>query len=629
MARIQLKIWRAPLATLQANLAEGEVGIASETNTFYKRPDGAATGALIPIGGGGVATMRAKVATTGNVVLSGLQTIDGIALAAGDFVLVSSQTSPAQNGVYVAASGAWVRAAGADAWTNLINAIYVVEQGTTLADTIWMCTSDTGGTLGTTAVTFQAVNNKTGAVLASVTPSADALPYFTGSGTATTTTLTAYARTLLDDADASTMLNTLGAQPADADLTALAAMSTTGMLVRTGNGTAASRQLAVSGTGLTISNADGVAGNPTVTSNATSANTASAVVARDASGNFSAGTITAALTGNATSADKLSTARTLSISGDATGSATFDGSADKAIALTLANSGVIAGTYSTVTVDAKGRVTAATNAGGSMTGGSFSGGTITSSTIDSTAIGATTPSTGKFTTLTTTGAGTIGGDLTINGNFTVNGTTTTINSTITSLDDPVFNLGGDTAPTVDDNKDRGIQFQWHNGTTAKVGFFGFDDSTGQFTFIPDATNTAEVFGGAIGTINANLNGATVTTSGLITAGGSLVGTNQLILNSSSGQTEGAQIVMAYKTVNGLSGQANSTWNVDVTSANDFRVFRQNASGVTVNALIINEATGIAAGITPTAGDNSTNLATTAFVQQAANDTALAYAIALG
>ena len=558
MARIQLKIWRAPLATLQANLAEGEVGIASETNTFYKRPDGAATGALIPIGGGGgVATMRAKVATTGNIALTGLQTIDGIALAAGDFVLVGSQTNPAQNGVYVAAVGAWVRAAGADAWTNLINAIYVVEQGATLADTIWMCTSDTGGTLGTTAVAFQAVNNKTGAVLASVTPSADALPYFTGTGTATTTTLTAYARTLLDDADAATMLNTLGAQPVDADLTALAAMATTGMLVRTGNGTAASRQLAVSGTGLSISNADGVAGNPTVTSNATSANTASTIVARDASGNFAAGTITAALAGNATTASALALPRAISLYGDAVGSVDFDGTSNADLSVTLTDSGVIAGTYSTVTVDAKGRVTAATNAGGSMTGGTFSGGTITASTINSTAIGATTPSTGKFTTLTTTGAGTIGGDLTINGNFTVNGTTTTINSTIMSVDDPVFNLGGDTAPTVDDNKDRGIQFQWHNGTAAKVGFFGFDDSTGKFTFIPDATNTSEVFGGAAGTIVANLEGVVTAAAGSVA-------------------------------------------------------------------------------VTQTAGDNSTKIATTAFVTtaaaavaQAANDASLAYAIALG
>lgn len=57
-------------------------------------------------------------------------------------------------------------------------------------------------------------------------------------------------------------------------------------------------------------------------------------------------------------ATKLATARKISIAGDATGSADFDGSADKTISLTLANSGVAAGTYSAVAVDAKGRVTA-------------------------------------------------------------------------------------------------------------------------------------------------------------------------------------------------------------------------------------------------------------------------------
>lgn len=57
-------------------------------------------------------------------------------------------------------------------------------------------------------------------------------------------------------------------------------------------------------------------------------------------------------------ANKLANARKISIAGDATGSADFDGSADKSIALTLANSGVAAGTYSAVAVDVKGRVTA-------------------------------------------------------------------------------------------------------------------------------------------------------------------------------------------------------------------------------------------------------------------------------
>ncbi|MBM6757071.1 hypothetical protein H6A18_11270, partial [Collinsella tanakaei] len=78
------------------------------------------------------------------------------------------------------------------------------------------------------------------------------------------------------------------------------------------------------------------------------------------------------------------------------------------------------------------------------------------------------------------------------------------------IDDPIFTIGGDTAPGADDNKDRGIEFRWHNGTVAKVGFFGFDDSTGKMTFIPDATNTSEVFSGSIGEIDATIAGANVT-----------------------------------------------------------------------------------------------------------------------
>jgi hypothetical protein len=151
------------------------------------------------------------------------------------------------------------------------------------------------------------------------------------------------------------------AQPLDADLTAVAGLSGLGMVARTGNGAAAVRTFAVAGTGLTVSNADGFAGNPTITSNATNTNTVGAVVARDLSGNFSAGTISAALAGNADTATKLATPRTISVSSDATGSVSFDGSANAAIALTLANSGVAGGTYKSVTVDAKGRVTAGSN----------------------------------------------------------------------------------------------------------------------------------------------------------------------------------------------------------------------------------------------------------------------------
>ena len=99
--------------------------------------------------------------------------------------------------------------------------------------------------------------------------------------------------------------------------------------------------------------------------------------------------------------------------------------------------------------------------------------------------------------VSTTGTITVGGDL------IVNGTTTTVNSTVTTLDDPILTLGGDSAPGSDDNKDRGIEFRYYSGS-AKVGFFGYDDSTGKFTFIPDATNSSEVFSGTKGEVDANV-----------------------------------------------------------------------------------------------------------------------------
>ena len=115
-------------------------------------------------------------------------------------------------------------------------------------------------------------------------------------------------------------------------------------------------------------------------------------------------------------------------------------------------------------------------------------------------IGLGTSDSPTFTGITTSG------NVTIGGNLTVDGSTTTVNSTITTLDDPIITLGGDTAPASDDNKDRGVEFRYHTGSGAKIGFFGFDDSSGKFTFIPDATNTAEVFSGSVGTIVANLEG---------------------------------------------------------------------------------------------------------------------------
>lgn len=96
--------------------------------------------------------------TTGNVTLSGLATQAGgdwaSSLTAGDRVLVKNQSAPADNGIYVAAAGAWARSSDMDAWSEFPSAFTFVEGGTTLADTGWVCTADAGGTLGTTAITW-------------------------------------------------------------------------------------------------------------------------------------------------------------------------------------------------------------------------------------------------------------------------------------------------------------------------------------------------------------------------------------------------------------------------------------------------------------------------------------------
>ena len=245
--------------------------------------------------------------------------------------------------------------------------------------------------------------------------------------------------------------------------------------------------------------------------------------------------------------------------------------------LTLANTAVTAAAYGSVTqvgtftVDAQGRLTAAANAtiavastaitdfteavqdvaGGMLTGNTETGITVTyedgDGTIDfvNTGVLSLTGTANEVNVDTSTGAVTVGlpdnvtvgGILTVTGNLVVNGTTTTVNSTTMTVDDPILTLGGDAAPSSDDNKDRGVEFRYHTGSAAKIGYFGYDDSTGYFTFIPDASNSSEVFSGAQGTIstlaynigaNAVLSGttlgSTIVTSSLTAVGTIATGT---------------------------------------------------------------------------------------------------------
>ena len=100
----------------------------------------------------------------------------------------------------------------------------------------------------------------------------------------------------------------------------------------------------------------------------------------------------------------------------------------------------------------------------------------------------------------TTSEVTVNDNMTVTGNLTVSGTTTTVNSTTVAIADPIFEIGESGS---DDNLDRGIKMKY-NSSGAKIAFMGFDDSDGKFAFIPDATDTSNVFSGSIGTLKANI-----------------------------------------------------------------------------------------------------------------------------
>jgi hypothetical protein len=95
----------------------------------------------------------AAVATTANITLSGLQAIDGYTTLANDRVLVKNQTTQSQNGIYVAASGAWTRSTDADVSAELNNATLYITNGTLNTDTGWTQTT-INPTIGTSNIVF-------------------------------------------------------------------------------------------------------------------------------------------------------------------------------------------------------------------------------------------------------------------------------------------------------------------------------------------------------------------------------------------------------------------------------------------------------------------------------------------
>jgi hypothetical protein len=141
----------------------GDFAIALETGTT---PSAILFGAPTQVAIGDVPSVvqdwkeSVRAATTANITLSGAQTIDGVSVIAGDRVLVKDQSTGADNGIYVCASGAWSRSTDADASAEVTaNMAVPVEEGTANGDKIFILTTNNPITLGTTALTFTALSS--------------------------------------------------------------------------------------------------------------------------------------------------------------------------------------------------------------------------------------------------------------------------------------------------------------------------------------------------------------------------------------------------------------------------------------------------------------------------------------
>lgn len=96
------------------------------------------------------------IATTGPLVLAGVQEIDGLAVPAGSRVLVKNQTQAKDNGLYLVSAESWVRSGDADSNEKVTPGLLVaVERGATNADTLWLLATDAPIALGTTALVFR------------------------------------------------------------------------------------------------------------------------------------------------------------------------------------------------------------------------------------------------------------------------------------------------------------------------------------------------------------------------------------------------------------------------------------------------------------------------------------------
>ena len=152
-----LKLKRSSVARKVPGTVDLQLGeLALNTNDgrlFTKKNDGA--DAIVEfLSSDSAFKPDVRAATAANISLTGAQTVDGVALVAGDRVLVKSQSTAAQNGIYIVSAAAWSRAYDADTGVKLAGALVPVSEGTASAGKIFRSNSTDTLALGTDPVNF-------------------------------------------------------------------------------------------------------------------------------------------------------------------------------------------------------------------------------------------------------------------------------------------------------------------------------------------------------------------------------------------------------------------------------------------------------------------------------------------
>lgn len=302
-----------------------------------------------------VAKTPALVVGTSNTTLSGLSTIDGVSLASNDRVLLINQTTTSENGLWEAQSGSWTRPADFSSSSLADQAYVLITSGSVNAGSSWLCTTPTA-VIDTDPITFVLFSfpdiilganvgsgtglvfrDKTGTTLnfKSLIAGSDIIvTNNTDDITIDTNATSANTASTIIRRDASGRFSAGAISVTDEVISSsltLTPFSSAGIVHNNASGVLSSSLIvnadisssaAISDSKLAPITTAGKISNSATTAN--SANLANAIVARDGVGNFSAGTITATLSGNASTATSATTATTAtnftgSLSGDVTG----------------------------------------------------------------------------------------------------------------------------------------------------------------------------------------------------------------------------------------------------------------------------------------------------------------------